>query len=89
MVEYAIPAASTGTTAPSNPLQRSGVITIAPRVVAVVIKTDKATLPLAMYVQRLDACPPLMLPTKTIPAVNAGERLKARLRPSANRGIMP
>ena len=67
MVDIAIPAASTGTTAPKSPLHKSGVMKIAPRVVAVVMRTDSATLPLAMYVQRLDACPPLMDPTSTKP----------------------
>ena len=47
-VDTAIPLASTGTTAPSIVLQRNGVISIAPTVVAVVISTLSATFPLAM-----------------------------------------
>ena len=42
-VEKAMPTASTGTTVPNITLQRRGVITIAPRVVMVVIITDRAT----------------------------------------------
>lgn len=45
MVEKAMPTASTGTTVPSSSLQRRGVMTIAPRVVMVVIITDSATCP--------------------------------------------
>lgn len=43
MVEKAMPTASTGTTVPSSSLHRRGVMTIAPRVVMVVIITDRAT----------------------------------------------
>lgn len=48
MVETAIPAASTGTTAPRRALQIRGVMKMAPMVVAVVMRTDRATFPLAM-----------------------------------------
>ena len=88
MVDLAIPAASTGTTAPKRDLQINGVMKMAPIVVAVVINTDKATFPLAMYVQRLEACPPLILPTKTIPASRAGSKWNALAKPNAKRGIM-
>lgn len=55
IVENAIPAASTGTTAPKIDLHNNGVMTMAPKVVAVVIKTLNATLPRAMYVHKLEA----------------------------------
>jgi hypothetical protein len=48
IVDRAIPAASTGTTAPSSPWHSSGVMTMAPRVVAVVMRTLRATFPRAM-----------------------------------------
>jgi hypothetical protein len=57
-------------------------------VVAVVMRTERATFPRAMYVQRLEACPPLILPTKTIPAVMAGSKLKALPKKRARAGIM-
>ena len=41
-------------------------------VVAVVMMTERATLPFAMYVQRLEACPPLIEPTRTIPTGTLG-----------------
>ena len=44
-------------------LQSSGVIKMAPIVVHVVMRTESATSPLAMYVHRLEAWPPLMEPT--------------------------
>lgn len=47
-VDLAIPMASTGTTAPKMDLQSKGVMKIAPSVVAVVMRTERATLPLAM-----------------------------------------
>jgi hypothetical protein len=84
-----MPPASTGTTVPSIVLHKNGVIKIAPTVVAVVINTLSATFPLAMYVQRLLACPPLMLPTSTIPANSPASKPNALPRPSANSGIMP
>ena len=84
----AIPTASTGTTVPRTALQSRGVMKMAPIVVAVVMRTERATLPLAMYVHRLLACPPLMLPTRTIPAIRAGLIPKAFPSPSANKGII-
>merc|ERR1740138_649772 len=54
-VEYTIPIAFTGTTAPKIVWQMSGVITMQPSVVDVVIRTLRATSPPAMRVQRLDA----------------------------------
>ena len=48
IVLIAIPAASTGTTVPSMDLHRTGVMKMAPRVVAVVMRTERATLPFAM-----------------------------------------
>ena len=88
-VETTMPAASTGTTVPKKVLHRKGVMKMAPTVVAVVMSTLKATLPLAINVQRLEAWPPLMLPTKTMPAVKAGSKLNNlhKLKPKA--GIMP
>ena len=47
--------ASTGTRAPARTFTSSGVITIAPTVDAVVISTDSATSPWAMYVATFDA----------------------------------
>ena len=47
--------ASTGTIAPAKTFTSSGVITIAPTVDAVVISTDSATSPCAMYVATFDA----------------------------------
>jgi len=88
MVEKAIPAASTGTTAPKSVLQIRGVMKIAPIVVAVVMMTDNATLPLAMYVHKFEAWPPLILPTRTIPANNAASRPNAFARPNAKKGII-
>ena len=88
MVDLAIPTASTGTTAPNKALQIKGVMKMAPTVVAVVINTLKATLPLAMYVHKLDACPPLMLPTKTMPANKAGLNPNPLANPKARMGIM-
>lgn len=88
-VETAIPLASTGTTAPSIALHKNGVISIAPTVVAVVISTLSATFPLAMYVHRLLACPPLMLPTRTIPARRPASRPNALPRRRASPGIIP
>jgi hypothetical protein len=64
-------------------------MTIAPMVVAVVMRTLSATLPRAMYVHKLLAWPPLMLPTRTIPAVKAGDSPKAWLNPNAKMGIIP
>jgi hypothetical protein len=64
-------------------------MTMAPIVVAVVMRTLKATLPRAMYVHKLLAWPPLMLPTSTIPAVRAGDKPNAWLSPSAKTGIIP
>ena len=88
-VEMATPTASTGTMAPRMSLQRRGVMKMAPTVVTVVISTDRATSPLAMYVHRLDACPPLMEPTRTMPAVRAGLRPKTLARPRAMAGMRP
>ena len=48
IVEKAIPTASTGTTAPKRVLHRKGVMKMAPKVVAVVMRTERATFPLAM-----------------------------------------
>jgi len=62
---------------------------MAPKVVAVVISTDRATFPRAMYVHKFEAWPPLMLPTSTIPATNALSRANAFPSPNANRGIIP
>ena len=56
MVEMATPSASTGTIAPRRSCESSGVMKIAPSVVTVVIITESATSPRAMYVHRLDAC---------------------------------
>ena len=44
-------------------LHSSGVIKMAPIVVQVVMRTESATSPLAMYVHRLEAWPPLIEPT--------------------------
>ena len=88
MVETAIPIAFTGTMAPRSHLQRRGVMKMALMVVAVVMMTERATLPFAMYVQRLEACPPLIEPTRTMPAVSSGLILAILLRPIARRGIM-
>jgi hypothetical protein len=41
---------------PARTLVSSGVMTMAPRVDAVVMSTDSATSPCAMYVATLDAC---------------------------------
>ena len=88
-VDTTIPAASTGTTVPRKVLHNKGVMKMAPIVVAVVMSTERATLPFAMKVQRFDAWPPLMEPTRTMPATKAGSRanILPRVRPSA--GIMP
>ena len=89
MVDTAIPAASTGTTAPKKALQRMGVMKMAPIVVAVVMRTDKATFPLAIYVHKLEACPPFTLPTKTIPAKIEGLIPNACPKIRAKPGIIP
>ncbi len=54
--QNALTTASTGTSVPARVLVSSGVMMIAPRVDAVVIRTDRATSPCAMYVATLDAC---------------------------------
>lgn len=51
--EIAIPTASTGTTAPRIVLQRRGVVKMPAIVVTVVIRTDKATSPLAISTRKL------------------------------------
>ena len=86
-VEMATPTASTGTSAPSRSFAMRGVMKMAPTVVTVVMSTESATSPLAMYVQRLDAWPPLIEPTSTMPAVSAGESESAFERPSASNGM--
>lgn len=48
--------ASTAIMAPAKVLVNRGVMTIAPRVDAVVIRTDKATSPCAMYVATFEDC---------------------------------
>ena len=48
--------ASTSIMAPAKVLVKSGVMTIAPKVEAVVISTDKATSPCAMYVATFEDC---------------------------------
>ncbi len=48
--------ASTGTRVPASIFVRSGVMKMAPSVDAVVISTDSATSPCAMYVATLLAC---------------------------------
>ena len=48
--------ASTEMSAPARVLVSRGVITIAPRVEAVVMRTDNATSPCAMYVATLEDC---------------------------------
>ena len=62
---------------------------MAPIVVAGVMSTERATFPLAINVHKLLAWPPLMEPTRTIPATKAGSRanILPSVRPSA--GIMP
>mmetsp|Transcript_534 Transcript_534/g.2031 ORF Transcript_534/g.2031 Transcript_534/m.2031 type:complete len:223 (+) Transcript_534:237-905(+) len=82
-VDMAMPMASTATMAPSTTLAMRGVMNTQPIVVEVVMSTDMATSPLAMYVHRFDACPPLMEPTSTRPATSAG------LRPAALPRSMP
>ena len=69
-VDTTIPAASTGTTVPERCLHNKGVMKMAPMVVAVVMSTERATFPFAMNVQRFDAWPPLMEPTRTMPATS-------------------
>ena len=88
MVDRAMPAASTGTTVPSRLLHSNGVMKMAPSVVAVVINTDKATLPLAMYVHKLLACPPLTHPTNTMPAMSGPLKPNALPNINASAGIM-
>mmetsp|Transcript_48969 Transcript_48969/g.122724 ORF Transcript_48969/g.122724 Transcript_48969/m.122724 type:complete len:275 (-) Transcript_48969:570-1394(-) len=70
MVLLTMPTASSATLVPSRALHRRGVAKMAPMVVAVVISTDSATSPRAMYVHKFDACPPLMHPTNTRPAAS-------------------
>ena len=55
VVGMAILTALTGTTVPMRNLEMSGVMKIAPIVVAVVIITERVTFPMVIYVQRLDA----------------------------------
>lgn len=88
MVEMAIPTGSTGTTVPRTSLAMSGVMKMHPMVVEVVITTESATSPLAMYVQRLDACPPLMEPTSTRPARRAFGSARALPMARARSGII-
>jgi hypothetical protein len=84
-----IPKASTGTVAPRRKEQSSGVIKSTPIVVDVVMMIDNATSPPAMYVQRFEACPPLIDPTKTKPAVIAAFNPKPLANPSARSGMSP
>ena len=68
-------------------LQMSGVIKMAPIVVQVVIRTERATSPFAMYAHRFDAWPPLIEPTRTMPAVSAAGRPIRLERPNARAGM--
>lgn len=87
-VDFTMPIASTDTTVPSTILAIKGVMKIVPTVVAVVIITERATSPLAMYVHKLEAWPPLMEPTSTQPARNGGGRFSALAMKYASAGIM-
>mmetsp|Transcript_77639 Transcript_77639/g.122523 ORF Transcript_77639/g.122523 Transcript_77639/m.122523 type:complete len:218 (+) Transcript_77639:298-951(+) len=87
-VDHTIPAASTGTTAPSTKWQIKGVMKMHPRVVDVVMSTLRATSPPAIKVQRFDACPPLMDPTSTRPARIGPSAPMAFANTYANRGVM-
>ena len=58
-----------------------------PIVVAVVINTDNATSPFAMYAHKFDAWPLLMLPTKIKPANNGPLKPMALPMTKANAGI--
>ena len=75
--------------APSSTFEMSGVMKMAPMVVTVVMSTESATSPFAMYVHRLLACPPLIEPTRTMPAVSAVERPITLERPRAIAGMRP
>mmetsp|Transcript_26465 Transcript_26465/g.63142 ORF Transcript_26465/g.63142 Transcript_26465/m.63142 type:complete len:218 (+) Transcript_26465:324-977(+) len=88
-VETTIPMASTGTTAPKTTLQINGVMTMQPKVVEVVMRTLRATSPPAIKVQRFDAWPPLMDPTKTRPANMAPSAPMAFASMNANKGMIP
>lgn len=83
-----MPVASTGTMVPSTKDASSGVMNVTPTVVAVVMMTDNATSPLAMYVHKLEACPPLMEPMSTQPATSGSDSPAALAIPSASSGIM-
>ena len=83
----AMPMASTSTTAPSANLQIKGVMKMHPTVVAVVMSTDNATSPLAMYAHRLLACPPLMEPTRINPARSGPLNPNAFPMTKANAGM--
>lgn len=87
IVLIAIPIAFTSTIAPNANLQINGVIKMHPIVVAVVINTDNATSPFAMYAHKFDAWPPLMLPTKIKPANNGPLKPMALPMTKANAGI--
>lgn len=87
-VDFTMPMASIGTTAPSTNLQISGVMKMQPNVVEVVIKTLRATSPPAMSVHRLDAWPPLMEPTSTMPAKIAPDAPIALAIKKANTGMI-
>mmetsp|Transcript_2982 Transcript_2982/g.7252 ORF Transcript_2982/g.7252 Transcript_2982/m.7252 type:complete len:247 (-) Transcript_2982:323-1063(-) len=86
--EMATPMASTGTMAPSRSLASSGVMTMVPSVVDVVMTTLRATSPRAMYVHRFDAWPPLMEPTRTRPAISGIESWNSLPMVSPRSGII-
>ena len=72
--------ASTGTRVPARTLVSSGVMKIAPRVEAVVISTESATSPCAMYVATLEAWPPGQQETRIRPTDRAGDRFRTCTR---------
>ena len=85
-VEHAMPRASMGMMVPNASLAIMGVMMQQPMVVAEVIIMERATSPSAMKVQRLLAWPPLMAPTRTMPASMGCERPKSLLMSNARAG---
>jgi hypothetical protein len=72
---------------PARSVERKGVITVARRVEAEVIVTERATSPPARSVTRLEAVPPGEQPTRERPRKRLGGREKSLAAQYAERGM--
>lgn len=75
------------TTVSSNTAESKGSMKTADTVVRVVMATERAVSPPAMYVQRLLAWPPEIMPRRIRPSASDGERLKNEARRRAMEGM--